>query len=123
MSGAPSYEELAAENAELRELNRVLSERLTALEARLAQTSRNSDKPPSSEGYGKPAPRSRRERTDRKSGGQPGHEGRTLRQVKDPDQVLVHEPVACAGCGLSLAAAPVVSTEARQVFDLSLIHI
>ena len=32
VSGAPSYEELAAENAELRELNRVLSERLTALE-------------------------------------------------------------------------------------------
>lgn len=32
--------------------------------------------------------------------------------------MLVHEPVACAGCGLSLADAPVVSTEARQVFDL-----
>jgi len=30
----------------------------------------------------------------------------------------VHEPVACAGCGLSLADAPVVSTEARQVFDV-----
>lgn len=30
----------------------------------------------------------------------------------------MHEPVACAGCGLSLADAPVVSTEARQVFDL-----
>jgi transposase len=42
----------------------------------------------------------------------------TLRQVQIPDEVLVHEPVACAGCGLSLADAPVVSTEARQVFDL-----
>ncbi|HEX7537354.1 MAG TPA: IS66 family transposase [Dermatophilaceae bacterium] len=121
MSGSPSYEELAAENAELRELNRVLSERLSVLEARLRQTPRNSHKPPSSEGYEKPAPRSRRERTERESGGQPGHEGRTLRQVKDPDEVLVHQPVACAGCGRSLADAPVVSTEARQVFDLPVI--
>jgi hypothetical protein len=31
---------------------------------------------------------------------------------------VVHTPVACAGCGASLAGAPVTSTEAREVFDL-----
>lgn len=30
----------------------------------------------------------------------------------------MHQPSACAGCGRSLTDAPVVSTEARQVFDL-----
>lgn len=88
------------------------------LRARLAQNPRNSHKPPSIEGYEKPAPKSRRIHTDRKSGGQDGHEGRTLRQVLDPHEVRRHAPDACAGCGQSLAGAPLVSTESRQVFDL-----
>lgn len=41
-----------------------------------------------------------------------------MSRVEHPDEVLVHEPAACAGCGASLAGAPVVSTESRQVFDL-----
>ena len=59
-------EGLAAENVQLRalvaglrEINEALSERVTQLEARLGQGLRNSHKPPSSEGYEKPAPRSR----------------------------------------------------------------
>ena len=64
MWGSASYEEFAAEDAELAELDRVLSEQLSVLEARLRQSPRNSHKPPSSEGYEKPAPRSRRERTE-----------------------------------------------------------
>ena len=132
MSTSPSYEELVAENVQLRLLvaglqeaaarqervNQVLTERVAELEARLGQSPRNSSKPPSSEGYEKPAPKSRRTKTDRPSGGQPGHKGHTLEQVKAPDEVLVHEPAVCGGCGESLADAPVVSTESRQVFDL-----
>ena len=95
-----------------------LVDRVAELERRLGQNPRNSHKPPSSEGYEKPAPRSQRERTDRAPGGQPGHEGRTLRQVEVPDERVVHTPGACGGCGRSLADAPVVSTGARQVFDL-----
>jgi transposase len=88
------------------------------LERRLGQIPRNSNKLPSSEGYDKPAPRSRRERANRTPGGQPGHEGRTLRQIETPDERVVHRPVACAGCGSSLDDTPVISTEVRQVFDL-----
>ncbi|WP_427017488.1 DUF6444 domain-containing protein [Pseudarthrobacter sp. P1] len=97
-------EALRVENAELR--------------ARLGQSPRNSSKPPSSEGYEKPGPRSRRQQTDRSPGGQPGHKGHTLKQVTAPDEVLIHVPAVCGVCGESLAGAPVASSESRQVFDL-----
>ena len=48
-------------------------------------------------GLRKPAPRSRRGRTDRLSGGQPGHEGTTLDQVETPDEVVTHARRAGAG--------------------------
>ena len=41
-----------------------LLERVAELEARLGRNPRNSSRPPSSEGYEKPAPRSRREPSD-----------------------------------------------------------
>lgn len=104
--------------AELRDVNARLAEEVAELRRRLGRSPRNSDRPPSSEGLGKPAPRSRRERTGRDPGGQPGHEGRTLRQVVVPDEQVSHPPSVCGGCGASLAGAPVVSVEARQVVDL-----
>jgi transposase len=109
---------LREESAGLRAQVVALVERVAELQRRAGQNPRNSHQPPSSEGYDKPAPRSRRERTDRPCGGQPGHEGTTLRQVKVPDAVVVHAPRSCGSCGGSLAAAPVASTETRQVFDL-----
>jgi transposase len=92
--------------------------RIAELEARLNTNSKNSSKPPSSDGYSKPQPRSRRLRTGRKPGKQPGTPGTHLAQVAVADEVVVHAPPACGGCGGSLVEAEVVQTEARQVFDL-----
>src|SRR5205085_9853377 len=93
--------------------------RIAELERQLAASSRNSSKPPWSDGLDKPAPKSLRGRSGRKPGGQPGREGRTLRQVAVPDEVVVHEPGACAGCGAELAAAdPPARIVRRQVFDI-----
>src|SRR4051794_7589128 len=130
---APSYEQLAALvaaqerimaqlQARIAEQDVRLAEqdaRIAELEQRLAASSRNSSKPPSSDGLDKPAPKSLRGRSGRKPGGQPGHQGRTLRQVAVPDEVIVHEPDACAGCGAELAAegAPARMIR-RQVFDI-----
>jgi transposase len=96
--------ELRAENAELRR--------------QLGLNSRNSSKPPSTDGLAKPAPKSLRRRSGRKPGGQPGHPGSRLEQVSAPDEVLRHEPRACGGCGSGLDGAAQVGVRRRQVFDI-----
>lgn len=91
------------------------------LKRRLALDSTNSSKPPSSDGLQKPAPRSLREKTGRKPGGQPGHRGHTLKQVEKPDHTHVHslETCPCGLCrGVSLKNVPALDYERRQVFDL-----
>lgn len=119
----PSYGELEALVFELRarvvEQDRVIAE----LRGQLGQNSRNSSKPPSSDGYGKPAvkkDRSLRKRSGRKPGGQDGHGGAHLQRVAVPDELIEHEPAACGGCGGDLAGAERVpdGEESRQVFDL-----
>jgi len=100
------------------ELIELLRAEVAELRRQLGQNSRNSSRPPSSEGLAKPAPKSLRRRSGRKPGGQPGHPGSTLALLDDPDQRRRHEPGPCAGCGADLADAPQVGVERRQVFDL-----
>jgi transposase len=87
--------------------------RIAELEARLGQTSKNSSKPPSSDGLAKPAPKSLRKRSARKPGGQAGHPGSTLAPVAVPDEVIAHEPGCCRGCGDDLGGAVEVGWEHR----------
>src|SRR5713226_9888075 len=81
--------------------------------------SSNSGKPPSSDGLKKePRVKSLREPSGKKSGGQEGHEGKTLRQVETPDEVIDYYPEVCANCGTALDAAAATGYQKRQVFDL-----
>jgi transposase len=96
-----------------------LLERIEELERRLGLNSSNSGKPPSSDGYKKPSRvTNQREKTDRKSGGQAGHEGTTLRQVANPDKVLEYFPPGGTGCGGALSREQATGHQKRQVFDL-----
>ncbi|MCA1694349.1 MAG: IS66 family transposase [Actinobacteria bacterium] len=115
----PSYEELAAENAELWAMVEVLRAEVAELRRQLGQNSRNSSKPPGSDSpFDKPAPKSLRRKSGRKPGGQPGHPGSTLALVDNPNERQRHEPGPCTGCGADLVDAPEVGVERRQVFDL-----
>lgn len=95
-----------------------MSERLQQVEDQLSKNSRNSGKPPSTDGYEKPAPKSRRKRSGKKSGGQPGHVGHTLKMVEKSDETVVHSVEHCAHCQKSLQAVRAVGVEKRQVLDL-----
>lgn len=96
----------------------LLQARVAELERRLGLNSRNSSKPPSSDGLGKPPPRSSRRSSGARPGKQPGAPGAALAQVDDPDEVVEHRPAGCGGCGAALAAAEVVGQTRRQVFEL-----
>jgi len=118
-SGDAVIEALQVENALLRAENAALLRRLGELERRLGLNSSNSGKPPSSDGLKKP-PRvsSLREPSSKKTGGQKGHPGTTLRRTETPDATIDHYPEACTACGEPLTAAMATGHVARQVFDL-----
>ena len=109
--------ELEAENAALREQVRALLERVQELEARGAQDSHNSSKPPSSDGL-KRKTKSLRKPSGKKPGGQLGHRGETLHLVAVPDEVVEHRPRHCPQCQTPLSDAEVVLRERRQVHEL-----
>jgi transposase len=93
--------------------------RVEELEASLAKNSKNSSKPPSSDGLKKqPQTKSSRKPSGKKTGGQPGHKGASLSQVENPDNVVVHPVTDCEGCGASLVSTELDGVEKRQVFDL-----
>ena len=96
---------------------------IQSLRDQLAKHSRNSGKPPSSDGYAKPAPKSLRARGKRPSGGQPGHKGHTLRMVAHPDRIVMHPVDSCPQCATDLRDRSAEGVEKRQVFDLPEIRI
>jgi len=101
----------------------LLAARIQELEDQLAKNSANSSKPPSSDGFNKPAPKSLRKRHGKKSGGQPGHTGNTLKMVEHPDRVKKHTLRYCSHCQKTLEEVEVKRIEKRQVFDLPKVQV
>lgn len=114
----------------------MLWDRVEALEAKVAQlerNSRNSSKPPSTDGgnfTNPPKPKSLRKKSGRKRGGQKGHRGDTLSQTADPDIIIEHhlgKNQSCPKCGTPLdkiqEGLQAEFCECRQVFDLPAIRL
>jgi len=111
--------ELEAQVAQLvPKLAQALS-RIEELERQLKLNSTNSSKPPGSEGLKKaPTPQSLREQSGKKSGGQPGHQGHTLKPTDTPDRVERHALTECEKCAANLEQTPVTALRKRQVFEI-----
>jgi transposase len=77
-----------------------LATELANLRERIGRSSRNSSKPPSSDGLGFKPPE-RRKGSGRKRGGQQGHPGSgpELLPIERVDEVVDHHPDACRRCG------------------------
>jgi transposase len=96
-----------------------LEARIVELEARLAADSTKSNRPPSSDGLSKgpPKPRSLRQKSGKKNGGQPGHPGTTFAWSENPDHVVIHAPPShCDACESPLPKPTRFAS--RQVADL-----
>ena len=77
-----------------------LTEKIADLEEKLNKNSRNSSKPPSSDGYSKPNPKSLRPKSEKKAGGQKGHKSSNLSVPKKIDRTVSHYPARCEKCPL-----------------------
>jgi transposase len=111
----------AAQPDELQARVAELQAQVADLMARVKQNSKNSSKPPSSDGLGKPAPKSLRKKTGRKPGRPKGQPGATMELTDHPDHVIRHEPPACRTCGTGLAGARETGAERRQVTEIPLV--
>ncbi|MGP8322294.1 MAG: IS66 family transposase [Methanosarcinaceae archaeon] len=103
----------------LQEQVQMLTERVARLEEQISKNSRNSSKPPSSDGLkkSKPKPKSLRKRSGKKPGGQKGHKGHTLEKAEEPDYVIPLAVTTCS-CSADLSDVPAVGHDCRQVFEL-----
>jgi len=102
------FHEVATQMAELAQQLAKQGAGLHEWQARLAPSSRHSRTPPSSDGYGKvKRTTSLRKPGDKPNGGQPGHEGQTLRAAEQPERTLTHTVPSCAPCQASLQGSEV----------------
>jgi transposase len=79
--------------------------------------SNNSSTPPSQDQNRTKRNQSLREKSGKKPGGQPGHEGNTLKMTLTPDDFSPHIPSCCTSCGKDLNDTPEL-LDSRQVIDL-----
>src|SRR5579885_3401392 len=94
-----------------------LNQQVKDLQDRLAKDSHNSSLPPSSDRFGRKR-KSLRKKSEKKSGGQEGHPGSTLRFSEKPDEVIEHRVTVCACCQQDLRQVPACVTLRRQVVDI-----
>jgi len=95
-----------------------LTKRIEELEGRLNQNSSNSNKPPSSDGYSKPAPKSQRKQSGKSPGGQHNHKGHGKSMADKVTETIVLSPEACPCCGEELGKVTGRKIDTRYVMEM-----
>jgi hypothetical protein len=100
----------------------LLIARIEVLEQELARyttrkDSNNSSLPPSKDENRLPRTSSLREKGSQKAGGQPGHDGKTLKMTDKPDEIVEHRACFCPECGKDVSSHPFEYFGKRQVTD------
>jgi len=94
-----------------------LQQRVVDMENRFNQNSRNSHRPPSSDGFRKPAFPTKHEKS--KVGGKDKHSGDTLKKMDNPDRIVSLQPELCEHCSKPLSKSDAIFMhDSRQVLDL-----
>ena len=99
---------------------RALTLMVAELNERLKKNSKNSSKPPSSDGLNKPKPKSLRHPSKKKPGAQKNHAGTGLKLPHKPDEIIDCEPDECLSCPNAQLCASKVK-ESRYEIDLETI--
>lgn len=90
------------------------------LKERLNKNSRNSSKPPSSDGLAKPKPSSLRKKSGKKPGGQKGHIGHGFIITQPVTDTIIHKPKQCATCPRNGQCASLGRSKCRNVVDVEI---
>lgn len=102
----------------LNETIKSLSEENARLKEQINKNSNNSSKPPSSDGFNKPSPKSLRKPSGKKQGGQKGHEGKGLSITQFPDETIRHIPSKCFECSNAGKCTSCGITDTRYEVDI-----
>lgn len=62
--------------------------------------------------------KSLRQKGERAYGGQPGHQGDTLKMVSEPDEIIEYPVTNCPHCQKDLVRVEAIGYDKRQVFDI-----
>jgi len=92
---------LEKQNQTIEKQNQTLEKQtqtIVELNEKLNKNSKNSSKPPSSDGLKKSSPNSLRQPSGKKQGGQIGHEGKGFSLLKKPDKTEDYIPSKCNTC-------------------------
>ena len=103
-----------------------LKQRVQEMEQQLSRfttrkDSHNSSVPPSKDENRCKRTNSLREKSQRKVGGQPGHEGKTLEMSDQPDEIIDHHSTFCPKCGGDVSHIQAEVCETRQVIDIPVV--
>jgi transposase len=94
-----------------------LTQQVKDLQDQRAKDSHTSSLPPSSDRFVR-QPKSLRQKSGKKSGGQPGHRGSSLQFSSTPDEIIELPVEVCGTCQQDLHAVAACGTERRQVVDV-----